>query len=265
MQPMASMALRAARSAAQHIMHGFDRPHLIKASEKAHNDPVTNLDRDSEKIIIEELSALYPDHGFIGEEETSEISNPDAEYQWIIDPIDGTYNFMRNIPHFCISIGCMKNGRLEHGVIVDPVRNEEFVASRGDGAQLNNKRMRVSPMEELDGGAIITSLASTNHDQAMIEAHQKLIGSLIEAGVRPRTTGSAALDLAWVAAGRVDGFCERTINLWDMAAGLLMVTEAGGMIGDYQGGANPMKTGEVVAGNPKVFRLLTQKIKAAGF
>ena len=131
MQPMASMALRAARSAAQHIMHGFDRPHLIKASEKAHNDPVTNLDRDSEKIIIEELSALYPDHGFIGEEETSEISNPDAEYQWIIDPIDGTYNFMRNIPHFCISIGCMKNGRLEHGVIVDPVRNEEFVASRG--------------------------------------------------------------------------------------------------------------------------------------
>ncbi|MEM7363404.1 MAG: inositol monophosphatase family protein, partial [Pseudomonadota bacterium] len=146
-----------------------------------------------------------------------------------------------------------------------PVRNEEFVASRGGGAQLNNRRMRVSPLEGLDGGAIITSLAGTNHDQTMIDAHQNLMGSLIEAGARPRTTGSAALDLAWVAAGRVDGFCERTLNLWDMAAGLLMVTEAGGMIGDYQGGANPMKNGDVVAGNPKVFRLLTQKIKAAGF
>ncbi|MAV26175.1 MAG: inositol monophosphatase [Gammaproteobacteria bacterium] len=265
MQPMASMALRAARIAAQHIMRGFDRPDLIKLSEKSHNDPVTNLDKDAERIIIEELSAIYPDHGFVGEEKTSEIDRPDAEYQWIIDPIDGTYNFVRNIPHFCISIGCMKNGRLEHGVIVDPVRDEEFVTSRGSGAQLNNKRMRVSGLEVLDGSAVITSLAGTDHDQAMIGAHQNLIGSLIGAGARPRTTGSAALDLAWVAAGRVDGFCERTLNLWDMAAGLLMVTEAGGMIGDYEGGANPMKTGAVVAGNPKVFRLLTQKIKAAGF
>jgi myo-inositol-1(or 4)-monophosphatase len=261
---MASMALRAGRLAAQHIVRGFDRPDLIKVSEKGKNDPVTNLDKDAERIIIESLLETYPHHAFLGEEDIANVHNPDADYQWIIDPIDGTYNFVRNLPHFCISIACVHKGKIEHGVIIDPVRQEEFVASRGYGCRLNDKRVRVSELPMLDGALISTGLAGSNNSDTAIEAQGELYTSLLKSGTKCRQNGSAALDLARVAAGRLDAFCLKTIKLWDMAAGVLMVTEAGGMVGDYQGGANHLKSGEIIAASPKVFKLLTQKVLSAG-
>ena len=257
MEPMATIALRAAREAGTHIMRGFDRPDLVKISEKGHNDFVTNIDKESEYIIVEALKASYPDHTVTGEESYNDHVSENAEYEWIIDPIDGTLNFMRQVPHFCISIACLKNGKLEHGVIVDPMRNEEFVASRGQGCQLNGHRVRVSPKEELDGALVSTGgpFRELKNEQA------ELYGHLINEHTKVRNTGSACLDLAYLAAGRCDGLWLHNLKPWDIAAGALMITESGGLIGDFDGSTNYMKTGNVVAGNPKCFKALAPLVK----
>ncbi|HIG41801.1 MAG TPA: inositol monophosphatase [Gammaproteobacteria bacterium] len=258
MQPMANMALRAARLAGQHIARAFDRPDLIKVAEKGHNDYVTNIDKDSERIIIESLQATYPDHTFTGEENIANTEVTDAEYTWVIDPIDGTNNFIHNLPHFCISIACLHKGKLEHGIILDPMRQEEFVASRGKGCHLNGQRLRANSTKDFDGALIATG---GRGNAEVAEQQTAVYGHLLAQGAVMRQSGSAALDLAYVAAGRLDGMWTRELQLWDMAAGALMVLETGGLLGDFDGGANHLKSGNIVAGTPKIFKGLTTVVK----
>jgi len=258
MEPMARMALRAARTAGKHIIRAFDRPDLIKISQKGPNDYVTDTDKEVERIIIEELKSVYPDHNFVGEENVFEPENPDAEYQWVIDPIDGTTNFTHNLPHFCISIACMFKGKVEHGVILDPLRQEEFVTSRGKGCAMNGHRLRVRDTNDLKGAMISTG---GREDEDIATAQGNIYAELISQGAIMRQGGSAALDLAYIAAGRLDAMWMRNLNLWDIAAGALMVQEAGGRLGDFAGGASHMRTGNIIAAGPKVFRALTPVVK----
>ena len=259
MEPMATIALRAAREAALHISRAFDRPDLIKISDKGRNDWVTNIDKDAERIVTDVLHHTYPDHSIYGEEGITDLRNPEAEYEWIIDPIDGTTNFTRQIPHFCVSIACTRRGKLEHGVIVDPIRNEEFVASRGKGCRLNGHAVRSSKVDGLDGAVIATGgVYSTD---AYKSAQASMTEQFMHAEVTPRQPGSACLELAYVAAGRLDGMYMRNLNAWDMAAGALMVIESGGLVGDFKGGLNYMESGDIVAASPRVFKHLAPMIK----
>ena len=257
MEGMTNIALRAARLAARQILRGYDRPDLVDIGTKGHNDFVTNIDRESEQIIIQTLRDKYPDHSIIAEESGS-AGNAESDYEWVIDPLDGTANFTRQIPHFCVSIACLHKGRIEHGVVIDPVREEEFVASRGQGATLNGKRIRVSILEQLDGAVIATG-GRERHGFA--EGETAVYRSLLEHKTFTRQPGSAALELAYIAAGRLDGMWMRNLSSWDMAAGALMVIEAGGLVGDFDGGANHMKSGNIVAGSPRCFKQLSQIVK----
>ncbi|MDG1233342.1 MAG: inositol monophosphatase family protein, partial [Pseudomonadales bacterium] len=167
-----------------------------------------------------------------------------------------TMNFTRQLPHFCVSIACLHNGKIEHGVVVDPIRQEEFVASRGQGATLNGKRIRVSSLENLDGALIATG-GRDQYQEGEIEV-QRQLG---EANSFMRQSGSAALDLAYIAAGRLDGLYLKGLGRWDMAAGVLLVTEAGGLVGDFEGGANFMKKGNIVAGSPRCFKAISSVVR----
>ena len=255
MEPMAKIALHAARSAAKRILRGFDRPDLLKTSAKGGGDLVTNIDTEAEAIITEALRDKYPQHRITGEEGGSQ-GPADAEYEWLLDPLDGTRNFARQLPHFCISIGCLRRGRLEHGVVLDPIRDEEFVASRGQGATLNGKRIRVSGREELAGATV----AFCELGRRELELDLAVIKALTEAGAMTRQPGSAALDLAYVAAGRLDALWQAGLAPWDLAAGALLITEAGGLVGDFTGSPD-YTTGNLVAGTPHCFKPLTTLVK----
>lgn len=259
MQPMANLALRAAREAGKHIARAYDRPDLVKTNEKGKNDYVTNMDRQAERVIIELLREKYPDHKYTGEEDTYEPEhNKPSDFEWVIDPIDGTANFVHGIPHFCVSIACLYKGKLEHGVILDPIRQEEFVASRGHGCSFNGQRVRIRGSKDLDGAMLATSGGGWGQKSA---AQSAVCAELMEQDAITRQGGSAALDLAYVAAGKLDGMWINGLSLWDMAAGVLMVLEAGGLAGDFSGGANHLRTGELVAAGPKVFKALTPVVK----
>ena len=259
MQPMANLALRAARLAGQHIARAYDRPDLIKTSDKGHNDYVTNVDVEAERIIIDSLRKKFPDHTFTGEENTyTPDDDKPSDYEWVIDPIDGTANFVHGLPHFCVSIACLFKGKLEHGVILDPIRQDEFVASRGQGCSLNGTRTRIRASKDLDG-ALISTGGSNLHEVA--EAQGQIYAQLIERGAVLRQPGSAALDLAYIASGKLDGMWMKNLNLWDMAAGALMVLESGGLLGDFGGGGNHLKSGNIIAAGPKVFKALTPIVK----
>ena len=257
---MANIALRAARSAADLIAQAFDRPDERNIETKARNDFVSDVDKNAERIIIDAIQQAYPNHAILAEESGQASSGSDSEYTWIIDPLDGTLNFLQGIPHFAISIGVLKGKHLEHGVIVDPIRNEEFVASRGYGAQLNGKRIRVSKRTKLEecvlGTGIPPGSIKTHLDSYMHSLHQ-----LTDTCRGIRRQGSAALDLAYVAAGRTDGFWERGLSKWDIAAGIVLVREAGGFVGDFAGGEDYWVKGDIVAANPKVFRSMVQVLK----
>jgi myo-inositol-1(or 4)-monophosphatase len=257
MQPMANMALRAARKAALRITQAFDRPDLIKVSSKGQNDYVTNIDKDVQYIIISELKNAFPTHSFRGEEDQSNITQPGSEYEWIIDPIDGTTNFVHNIPHFCISIACLNKGKVEHGVILDPMRQEEFVASRGKGCTVNGHRARCGDKKSLLGALV--GMGGT--DSEFSEQQGAVYQQMLNENATVRSAGSAALDLAYVAAGRLDGLWFKDLKIWDMAAGALMVQETGGLLGDFDGGAKHLQSGNIVAGSPKVFRVLAPIVK----
>lgn len=253
MEPMANIALRAARLAGERIVRGFDRPDLVEISNKGFNDFVTNIDREAEHIVIETLRSKYPDHKITGEESGS-TGDDDSPYEWIIDPLDGTANFTRRIPHFCISIACLHKGKISHAVVVDPIRQEEFVASKGQGATLNGRRMRVSDTESLDGAVVATG-GKDRHKH--LEAELAVYRHLLETRCITRQPGSAALELAYVAAGRLDAMYMRDLERWDIAAGVLLVTEAGGLVGDFEAGSKFMNSGNVVAGTPRCFKSLS--------
>lgn len=256
MQPMANIALRAARNAADYIAQAFDRPDERDVTEKARNDFVSDVDIHAERMITAAIAQTYPDHAILGEETGEQGQH---EFTWIVDPLDGTLNFIQGIPHFAVSIGIMKGNHLEHGVIVDPIRNEEFVASRGYGAQLNGKRIRVSNRTKLKECVLGTGIppGSLNRLDDYMDSLKTMTGTC--RGIR--RAGSAALDLAYVAAGRTDGFWEMGLSKWDIAAGIVLVREAGGFVGDLQGGESYWQTGDIIAANPKCMRAMVQALK----
>lgn len=260
MQPMLNIASRAARKAGEIIIDAMERVNLLAIEEKGRNDFVTEVDRAAEKEIIYQLRKAYPDHSIRGEE-TGVSAGNDPDYEWIIDPLDGTTNFLHGIPHFAISIACKHKGRVQHAVVFDPVKREEFTASNGDGAALNGKRLRVSGRRGLDGALIGTGIPfsgfALNHMKPYLECMHEIAGQT--AGIR--RPGAASLDLAYVAAGRFDGFWEMNLQEWDIAAGTLLVKEAGGLVSDFQGGNNYLKSGHIVCASPKVFKPMLQIVK----
>lgn len=259
MHAMANMALRAARRAGDILLQSMDRLDELKIEEKAPNDFVSNVDRESEAAIIEVLHKAYPDHAILGEEQGLSVTSESDEYTWLIDPLDGTLNYLRGIPHFCISIALKKGRHIEHGVIIDPVRNEEWVASRGGGAHLNGKRIRVSKTPRLSGAILSTGLPPRAKDR--LEPYMEIMKQMTRDCLAVRGQGSAALDLAYTAAGRIDGFWEMGLQKWDVAAGSLLVKEAGGFVSDLRGGDGYLDSGDVVAGNPKCFKAMVAGIR----
>lgn len=257
MEPMLNIALRAARKAGELIIDALDRVNLLAIEEKGRNDFVTDIDRSSEREIIYHLRKAYPDHAIRGEE-TGIDEGDNSEYEWIIDPLDGTTNFIHGIPHFAISIACKHKGRVKHAVVYDPMKGEEFTASHGAGAMLNNKRLRVSGRKGMDGALIGTGIPFSgfafDNMTPFLSCMKEIAGQT--AGIR--RPGAAALDLAYVAAGRFDGFWEMNLKEWDIAAGSLLVKEAGGMVSDFKGGNDYLKTGHIVCATPKVFKPLLQ-------
>ncbi|MBT4520726.1 MAG: inositol monophosphatase [Halieaceae bacterium] len=260
MEPMINIALRAARKAGENIMRATDDLDRIEVKAKGINNFVTEVDIAAETEIIYHLQKAYPDHAILGEE-TGQTGDDDADYRWIIDPLDGTTNFIRGIPHFAISIACQYRGRLEHAIVLDPVRREEFTASRGRGAHLNGRRIRVSPLEYLEGALLGTGIPFKDHCDDKLPEYARTIEILAAQCAGIRRAGAASLDLAYVAAGRLDAFWEIGLAPWDIAAGALLIREAGGLIADIDGSNGYLDSGNIVAGNPKCFKAVLQATK----
>jgi myo-inositol-1(or 4)-monophosphatase len=260
MEPMINIALRAARKAGENIVRASDDLERFEIRAKGVNNFVSDVDVAAEKEIIYHLHKAYPDHAILGEE-TGLTGSEDADYRWVIDPLDGTTNFVRGIPHYAVSIACLYKGKLEHAVIVDPVRREEFTASRGRGAQLNGRRIRVSKLSSLDGALLGTGIPFKNHCDDKLGPYSKTVEVLAGQCAGIRRAGAASLDLAYVAAGRLDGFWEIGLAQWDIAAGALLVREAGGLVADIDASENFLKSGNIVCGNPKCFKAVLQVVK----
>jgi myo-inositol-1(or 4)-monophosphatase len=255
MQPMLTIAVRAARRAGNIIVRSLDRLESLSVQTKDRNDFVTEVDQQAEREIISILHKAYPDHGFLAEESGAQIGN---EYEWIIDPLDGTTNFLHGFPQFAVSIALRHKGRLEQAVVYNPLSQELFTASRGGGAYLNERRIRVSNRKGLDGALLGTGFPFKA--QQHLDAYLEMFRALFPQTAGIRRPGSAALDLAYVAAGRLDGFWEIGLNIWDMAAGVLLIQEAGGVSSDFSGGHNYLASGNLVSGNPKVFAEILKAI-----
>ena len=260
MEPMLNIALKAARKAGEILEQSFERVDLIEIEKKGRNDFVSEVDRKSEKEVIYHLSKAYPDHKFIGEE-TGVTGPEDADYEWIIDPLDGTTNFLHGMPHFSVSIACAYKGQLEHAVVLDPMKREEFTASRGRGATLNGRRIRVSDRLSFDGALIGTGIPFNGYALEHIDAYLACMKEIASETAGIRRPGSAALDLAYVAAGRFDAFWEMNLKQWDVAAGILLVQEAGGLISDFRGGHDFLKAGNLVCSTPKIFKPILQIVQ----
>ncbi|MCY1348562.1 Inositol-1-monophosphatase [compost metagenome] len=262
MQPMLNIALRAARSAAELIFRSIERLDTLSVSEKEAKDYVTEVDRAAEQTIINALRKAYPNHGFLGEEGGLIAgSGEGADYLWVIDPLDGTTNFVRGVPHFAVSIACKYRGRLEHAVVLDPVRQEEFTASRGRGAALNGRRLRVSARKSLEGALLGTGFPFRDEQIDHLDNYLGMFRSLVGQTAGIRRAGAASLDLAYVAAGRYDAFWEFGLSEWDMAAGALLIQEAGGLVSDFTGGHDFLDKGQIVAGNTKCFKAVLTAIQ----
>lgn len=258
MHPMLNIAVRAARKAGNTITRSIEEIPDLTVETKGYNDFVTEVDRRAEMIIIETITDAYPDHKFLAEESGQSGQNENSEYEWIIDPLDGTTNFVHTYPQFSVSIALRHKGILEQAVVFDPMRSELFTATRGRGAYMDNRRIRVSKKLGLKGALIGTGFPVRNADQ--LDYYLETFKVMFQDSAGIRRAGSAALDLAYVAAGRLDGFWEMQLQPWDIAAGALLIQEAGGIIGDMQGGSDHFKDGGVVAGNPKVFKEMIQRL-----
>ena len=258
MHPMLNIAVRAARSAGQVIAKNFGDHVNIQTAEKAKNDLVTNVDREAEQAIVYALLKAYPEHCVIGEEFGIQ-GKQDSEFQWIIDPLDGTTNFVKGIPHIAVSIALRIKGRTEVGVVYDPIRDELFSASRGGGAQLNGYRIRVGQARDLDGCVLATAFPHRHRHH--LDAYKKMFDGIFAECADIRRAGTASLDLAYVAAGRMDGYWELGLKPWDLAAGELIAREAGALATDFVGGHNFYNSGNIVCGNPRVVKCLLAKIR----
>jgi myo-inositol-1(or 4)-monophosphatase len=257
MHPLLNIGVRAARRAGDIIIRHINQLDAIKVDSKGRNDFVTEVDRMAEQDIIETVRRSYPDHAFLAEESGS---SGDAEFVWIIDPLDGTTNFLHGFPVFAVSIAVMQRGRLEHGVIYDPMRQELFTTSRGTGATVDGRRMRVSDTRLLSKALVGTGFPFRSHPETLDAYMGMLRAALVETS-DVRRPGAAALDLAYVAAGRLDGFWEIGLSIWDIAAGALMIQECGGLITDLSGRNGWQQSGHVIAGNPKIHDALVKLIE----
>ncbi len=257
MEPMINIALNAARKAAEALEKATMHKGITTIESKGVNDYVTELDVLVEKEIIYHLRKAYPKHCIRGEE-GGNINGEEPENEWIIDPIDGTTNFIHGLPHFAISIAFAHKGQLQHAVIVDPVKQEEFTASRGKGAAMKGRRIRVTDRRSLDGALIATGIPFNGYGLENIDSYLAAMKDIVGQTSGIRRMGAASLDLAYVAAGRYDGFWEMNLKPWDIAAGILLITEAGGLVSDFKGGNSMLESGNVVCGSPKVFKPLLQ-------
>ena len=258
MNPMLNIAIRAARKAGNIIAKNYERRDDIVTMEKSKNDYVTNVDKASEEAIIEVIKKSYPDHTIITEE-SGALEGSDNDVQWVIDPLDGTTNFVKGLPHFSVSIAIRVKGRTEVGVVYDPIRNELFTAVRGEGAKLNEQRLRVENKRDLSGAVLATGFPFKQAKYMPMQFN--MMQSLIEEAADFRRTGSAALDLCYVASGRLDGYFEYGIKAWDVAAGDLIVREAGGIVTDYNAGHSYLKAGHIVVAAPRVLKEMLNKIQ----
>ena len=251
MHPSLSIAVKAARRAGNVINRGARDLDLLTVTSKGPKDFVSEVDREAERQIVETLLAAYPDHAILAEEGTAKGANADAENVWIIDPLDGTTNFLHGFPQYCVSIALAHRGQITQGVIYDPCRNDLFTATRGRGAFLNDRRIRVSRRTHLRDCLIGTGFPF--RDGSYLDTYLKMMKTMIESTAGLRRPGAAALDLAYVAAGFYDGFWEVGLNPWDVAAGSLLIQEAGGLIGDLSGEGDFLHGGQVIAASPKIF------------
>ena len=252
---MLTTAVKAARRAAAIINRASLDIDALTVKHKNHNDYVSEVDRAAEQAIIDILLSAYPSHSILAEESGAQ---GDSEFQWVIDPLDGTTNFLHGFPQYSVSIALLHKGQLNQAVVYDPSRNDLFTASRGQGAYLNDRRIRVSNRLKLADSLIGTGFPYRNFDH--LDAYIAMFRDMLQKTSGVRRPGSAALDLAYVAAGRLDGFWEIGLNKWDIAAGCLLIQEAGGLVGDFNGDDSYIDTGNVVAGNPKIFAQLLQTL-----
>jgi myo-inositol-1(or 4)-monophosphatase len=262
MDPIVKLGVKAARRAGSLMVRYIDRLERVSVEKKGRRDFVSEIDRMVEEEIIQTIRDSYPNHRIIAEE--SGVSEPgeatdDEEIDWIIDPLDGTTNYLHGDPHFAISIGVRKSGAMVHGIIFDPLRDELFTATRSQGAQLNSRRIRVSGKGSLNEALVGTGFSI--QDLRAVDGVMRVMRGMLPKVSNLKISGSAALDLAYVASGRLDGYWEQGIKPWDMAAGSLLVREAGGLVADFGGGQDFLETGSIVAANPRMFNELLTLVK----
>lgn len=261
MHPYLNIAIKAARSAGNIIVRSIDRLDRIEIANKgAANDFVTSIDKAAEAEIIQQIKKAYPDHSILAEESGAQDGDNINQVVWIIDPLDGTLNYIHGFPQFAVSIGIQIRGIMEHGVVYDPLSNELFTATKGSGAQLDGRRIRVSDCKNINTALIGTGFSYKRTNESIDTCMQRL-KIVLEQCADIRRAGSAALDLAYVAAGRLDGFWETGLAPWDVAAGSLLVREAGGFVSDLRGEDKFVETGNIVAGNTKVYPQLLELLK----
>ena len=256
LHPMLNIAIKAARAAGAIINRASLDLERLQVNSKAPNDFVTEVDHAAEAAIIDTLLAAYPGHAILAEESGSARGARDSEYVWIIDPLDGTTNFIHGLPTYAVSIGLAFRNQIQQAVVYDPTRNDLFYASKGRGAFLNDKRLRVSKRTRMADALIGTGFPFRKGDD--LGHYLKILEAVMKGCAGIRRPGAAALDLCYVAAGWYDGFFETGLSPWDVAAGSLLVTEAGGLIGNFTGEADFLHQREVVAGSPKIYGQLVQ-------
>ena len=255
MHPMLNIAVKAARRAGNLIHRAADNIDHLTVTKKSNADYVSEVDKAAERTIIQTILDVYPTHAILAEESGAQ---GESEYLWIIDPLDGTTNFLHGFPQYAVSIALQHNGVLTQAVVYDPTRNDLFTATRGRGAFLNDRRIRVSKRAELADSLIGTGFPYTKFTH--MDAYMGILRDMMQKTAGLRRPGSAALDLAYTAAGRYDGFYETGLKPWDIAAGCLLITEAGGLVGDLEGNDSYLKSGHLCAGNPKIFAQMLQVI-----
>ncbi|MFZ7318878.1 inositol monophosphatase family protein [Comamonas jiangduensis] len=251
LHPMLNVAIKAARAAGAIINRAALDVESVRVAQKQVNDFVTEVDQAAERMIIETLLGAYPDHGILGEESGNEFGNKNSDFVWIIDPLDGTTNFIHGFPVYAVSIALSFKGKIEHAVVYDPSRNDLFTATRGRGAFLNERRIRVSKRTQLKDCLVSTGFPFRPGDN--FRAYMRMFSEITQRTAGVRRPGAAALDLAYVAAGFTDGFFETGLSIWDVAAGSLLVTEAGGLVGNFTGEADFLEQAECLAGNPRAY------------
>lgn len=247
---MLNMAIKAAREAGKIQILAFRDRSQLQISNKAAGDYVTQVDKECEQVIVETLKTAYPSHAFLGEE-SGESGKEGAEFTWVIDPLDGTTNFIHGIPQFAVSIALLKDGLPLHAVVYHPIANELFTATKGKGAFLDSRRIRVSGCLTMQDALLATGFPFREGDD--YDAYLKTMKAMMEKTCGLRRIGSAALDLCWTACGRFDGYWEKGIKIWDIAAGALIAREAGAFVTDFTGEGGYLKKGEIIAATPKVF------------